>query len=102
MYNRTGIITPIIGSIGITVISHGIPPAIQGCTHSGTGRPAAAAGNSGTTAGKAVRRLLRGKDERAHGLTMASHYDSRLAWKTCVHQQVQADRGKVSYAPGCV
>jgi hypothetical protein len=26
MYNRTGIITPIIGSIGITVISHGIPP----------------------------------------------------------------------------
>jgi hypothetical protein len=26
MYNRTGIITPIPGSIGITVISHGISP----------------------------------------------------------------------------
>ena len=80
-------------------------PTIQSCIHSGTGgsaAEAAAAGSSGAAAGKALRRLLRGKDEHAHGLTMACRDDSCWAWKTCVRQQAQADRGKVSYAPGCV
>ena len=80
-------------------------PTIQGCNHSGNGgtvAEAATAGSSGAAAGKALRRLLCGKDEHAHGLTMACRDDRKQAWKTCVRQQAQADRGKVSYAPGCV
>ena len=80
-------------------------PTIQNCNRSGTGglvKEAAAAGSSGAMAGKALRRLLCGKDEHAHGLVTVCHDDSCWAWKTCVRQQVQADRGKVSYAPGCV
>ena len=80
-------------------------PTIQNCNHSGTGglaKEAAMGGSSGATAGKALRRLLCGKDEHAHGLTMACRGDSRWEWKTYIRQWVQTGRGQVSCAPGCV
>ena len=80
-------------------------PTIQNCNRSGTGglvKEAAAAGSSSATAGKALRRLLRGRDGHAHRLTMACRDDRRQTWKTCARQQVQAGRGQVSCAPGCV
>ncbi len=82
-------------------------PTIQGCNRSGSGSggmaaEAATAGSSGAAAGTAGHKLLRGRAGHTHGLTMACRDDRRQAWKTCARQQVQAGRGQVSCAPGCV